>query len=319
MKLGFVSGSLGGLPFDEMLDHARRLGVSGVEVNTCGWSTAPHFDLQGILKDGNVRKDFLASFADRGLEVISLNANGNPLHPTDPAQGQGLEDTIRAAGELGIRTVCSMSGLPAGNATDTMPNWVVSSWPPETQAILRYQWEEKLIPYWTRIAALAKEHGVERIALELHGNQCVYNVPSLLRLREEVGPVVGANLDPSHLFWMGADPLVAAEALGEAVYHVHAKDTFLNLPKQAVGSLLENGSLMDIPARSWSYITLGFGHGEEWWRQFCYRLKMAGYDGWLSIEHEDVLLNSLEGLEKSVALLQAVMPVAKSDFKPQAI
>ncbi|MBA4774993.1 MAG: sugar phosphate isomerase/epimerase [Rhizobiales bacterium] len=319
MKLGFVSDSLGGLPFDEMLDHARRLGVSGVEVNTCGWSTAPHFDLPGILKDGNVRKDFLASFADRGLEVISLNANGNPLHPTDPAQGQGLEDTIRAAGELGVSTVCSMSGLPAGNATDTMPNWVVSSWPPETQAILRYQWEEKLIPYWTRIAALAKEHGVERIALELHGNQCVYNVPSLLRLREAVGPVIGANLDPSHLFWMGADPLVAAEALGEAVYHVHAKDTFLNSPKQAVGSLLENGSLMDIPARSWSYITLGFGHGEEWWRQFCYRLKMAGYDGWLSIEHEDVLLNSLEGLEKSVALLQAVMPVAKSDFKPQAI
>lgn len=319
MKLGFVSDSLGGLPFDEMLDHARRLGVSGVEVNTCGWSTAPHFDLPGILKDGNVRKDFLASFADRGLEVISLNANGNPLHPTDPAQGQGLEDTIRAAGELGVSTVCSMSGLPAGNATDTMPNWVVSSWPPETQAILRYQWEEKLIPYWTRIAALAKEHGVERIALELHGNQCVYNVPSLLRLREAVGPVIGANLDPSHLFWMGADPLVAAEALGEAVYHVHAKDTFLNSPKQAVGSLLENGSLMDIPTRSWSYITLGFGHGEEWWRQFCYRLKMAGYDGWLSIEHEDVLLNSLEGLEKSVALLQAVMPVAKSDFKPQAI
>lgn len=319
MKLGFVSDSLGGLPFDEMLDHARRLGVSGVEVNTCGWSTAPHFDLPGILNDGNVRKGFLASFADRGLEVISLNANGNPLHPTDPAQGQGLEDTIRAAGELGVSTVCSMSGLPAGNATDTMPNWVVSSWPPETQAILRYQWEEKLIPYWTRIAALAKEHGVERIALELHGNQCVYNVPSLLRLREAVGPVIGANLDPSHLFWMGADPLVAAEALGEAVYHVHAKDTFLNSPKQAVGSLLENGSLMDIPARSWSYITLGFGHGEEWWRQFCYRLKMAGYDGWLSIEHEDVLLNSLEGLEKSVALLQAVMPVAKSDFKPQAI
>ena len=93
----------------------------------------------------------------------------------------------------------------------------------------------------------------------------------------------------------------------------------LNAPVQAVTSLLENGSLMDIPARSWSYITLGFGHGEEWWRQFCYRLEMAGYDGWLSIEHEDVMLNSLEGLEKSVALLQGAMPVASSDFKPQDI
>ena len=319
MKLGFVSDSLGAMSFHDMLDHAARMGVSGVEVNTCGWSTAPHFDLKGMLGNAKAQAAFKAAFADRGLEVISLNANGNPLHPTDPAQGEGLKDTIRVAGELGIKTVCTMSGLPAGSASDRMPNWVVSSWPPETQAILRYQWEERLIPFWTEIVALARENGVEKIALELHGNQCVYNVPSLLKLREAVGPVVGANLDPSHLFWMGADPLIAAERLGSAVYHVHAKDTFLNAPVQATTSLLENGSLMDIPARSWSYITLGFGHGEEWWRQFCYRLKMGGYDGWLSIEHEDVLLNSLEGLEKSVTLLKGVMSAAPADFKTQDI
>ena len=319
MKLGFVSDSLGGMAFEEMLDNAARMGVSGIEVNTCGWSTAPHFDLKGMLGNAAKQKAFKGAFDSRGLEIISLNANGNPLHPTDPSQAEGLRDTIRIAGEMGITKVCTMSGLPAGSASDTMPNWVVSSWPPETQAILQYQWEEKLFPFWTDIVALAREHGVERIALELHGNQCVYNVPSLAKLREAVGPVIGANLDPSHLFWMGADPLVAAEALGEAVFHVHAKDTMLNAPVQATTSLLENGSLMDIPARSWSYITLGFGHDEEWWRQFCYRLKMAGYDGWLSIEHEDVLLNSLEGLEKSVALLRGVMPVAPSDYQPQAI
>jgi len=315
MKLGFVSDSLSGMLFQEMLDHATRMGVSGIEVNTGGWSTAPHFNLALMKQSAEARKGFLKAFNERELEVISLNANGNPLHPTDPAQGECLRDTIRVAGEMGIKTVCTMSGLPAGNETDTMPNWIVSSWPPETQEILNYQWEEVLFPFWTEIVALAKENGVERIALELHGNQCVYNVPTLLKLRKVVGSIVGANLDPSHLFWMGADPLVAAEALGEAVFHVHAKDTLLNGPVQAINSLLENGSLMDIPARSWSYITLGFGHGEEWWRQFCYRLKMAGYDGWLSIEHEDVLLNSLEGLEKSVALLQAVMPVNASDFK----
>ncbi|MES2541565.1 MAG: sugar phosphate isomerase/epimerase [Pseudomonadota bacterium] len=319
MKLGFVSDSLGGLPFGEVLDHAQRMGVSGIEVNTCGWSTSPHFDLQAMLGHAAKQQAFKQQFTDRGLEIISLNANGNPLHPTDPTQAEGLRNTIRVAGEMGIKTVCTMSGLPAGNATDTMPNWVVSSWPPETQAILRYQWEAKLLPFWSEITALARSCGVERIALELHGNQCVYNVPSLLKLRAAVGPTVGANLDPSHLFWMGADPLLAAEALGDAIYHVHAKDTFLNAPKQATTSLLENGNLMDIAARSWSYITLGFGHGEEWWRQFCYRLKMAGYDGWLSIEHEDVLLNSLEGLEKSVALLQGVMPKAAADFKLQDI
>lgn len=319
MKLGFVSDSLGGMPFEVLLDNAARLGVSGVEVNTGGWSTAPHFDLQAMKASADARRDFVKAFDRRGLEIIALNANGNPLHPTQPAQGECLKDTIRLAGDMGIRTVCTMSGLPAGRAGDLMPNWVVSSWPPETQEILHYQWEEKLLPFWTEIATLAKEYGVERIALELHGNQCVYNVPSLLKLRAAVGPLVGANLDPSHLFWMGADPLVAAEALGDAIHHVHAKDTMLNAPVQAKTSLLENGSLTDIAARSWSYITLGFGHGEEWWRQFCYRLRMAGYDGWLSVEHEDVLLNSLEGLETSITLLKGVMPVAGSDFKPQAI
>ncbi len=319
MKLGFVSDSLGGQSFDKMLDNAARMGVSGVEVNTGGWSTAPHFDLKAMKSSAEARKAFLSAFESRGLEVISLNANGNPLHPTDRAQGDCLLDTIRVAGEMGIETVCTMSGLPAGSRTDVMPNWVVSSWPPETQDILRFQWEEVLVPFWEGAIAVARESGVRQIALELHGNQCVYNVPSLLKLREMVGPVVGANLDPSHLFWMGADPLVAAETLGEAIYHVHAKDTMLNAPVQATTSVLENGSLIDIPERSWSYVTLGFGHGEEWWRQFCYRLRMAGYDGWLSIEHEDVLLNALEGLEKSVALLNNVMPSAPADFKPQEI
>lgn len=319
MKIGFVSDSLGGMPLEQLLDTAVRLGVQGVEVNTCGWSTGPHFDLAAMRSSDGARKAFAAEFAARGLEIISLNANGNPTHPTEPHQGEGLRDTIRVAGEMGLKTVCTMSGLPAGRPGDEMPNWVVSSWPPETRAILDYQWNEVLIPFWTEIAALARDCGVERIALELHGNQCVYNVPTLLRLREAIGPVIGANLDPSHLFWMGADPLMAADALAGAIHHVHAKDTLLNSPVQATTGLLENGGLTDIPARAWSYITLGIGHDETWWRQFCYRLKMGGYDGWLSIEHEDIILNSLEGLERSVALLRAVAPVAPSDFSLQAI
>lgn len=139
MKLGFVSDSLGSMTFEQMLDSAVSLGVSGVEVNTGGWSTAPHFDLAAMRADAGARRRFLAAFADRGLEVIALNANGNPLHPTQPQQGECLKDTIRIAGEMGISTVVTMSGLPAGREGDLMPNWVVSSWPPETQEILRYQ------------------------------------------------------------------------------------------------------------------------------------------------------------------------------------
>jgi len=320
MKIGLVSDSLADLSLDAMLEAAAALGVQGVEINTGNWSSAPHIDLPGLLASGAERQRFLGAIEGRGLQLIALNANGNQLHPTDgERQSEVLRQTIQLAGLLGIKKVCLMSGLPSGAPGDTTPNWVVSSWPPETQSILQWQWEEKLLPYWRLLAGFAKDNGVEQLAIELHGNQLVYNVPSLLRLRSEIGPIVGTNLDPSHLMWMGADPLAAIDALGSSIFHVHAKDTYLNAAKQRTTGLLENGSLADVSARSWSYITLGYGHSEGWWRDFCYRLRMSGYDDWLSIEHEDVMLSRMEGVRRSVELLNAAAPVEPSNYQPQTI
>lgn len=319
MKIGIVSDSLGHLGFEEMLDRAANLGIEGVEINACNWTVAPHMDLPKLRSDGTARRAFLQAFETRGLELIALNANGNQLHPTEGAQqSAALQETIRLAGQLGVDKVVLMSGLPAGGPEDRTPNWVISSWPPETSRILKWQWEEKLLPYWHDLAKLARDNGVTKLCVEIHGNQLVYNVPALLRLRAAIGPIVGANLDPSHLMWMGADPIAAVSALGDAILHCHAKDTYLNRAKQATTSLLENGSLTDIPARSWSYITLGYGHDEAWWREFCYHLRMVGYDGWLSIEHEDVVLSRIEGARRSVELLRAVAPAEPSDYKLQS-
>jgi sugar phosphate isomerase/epimerase len=317
MKIGMVTDSLGHLPFDDMLDTAAALGIQGVEFNACNWTSAPHMNLPELLASALARKDFLSAIQRRGLELIAFNANGNQLHPTEgKRQSDALYDTIRLAGEMGVGTVVVMSGLPEGAKGDAMPNWVISSWPPETQTMLKYQWEERLFPYWRRLADYAKAHGV-RLAVELHGNQLVFNVPTLLRLRKEIGDNVGANFDPSHLMGMGADPLAAIDALGSAIFHTHAKDAFINKPVAALTSRLENGSLMDIPGRAWSYITLGYGNGESWWKDFCYRLRMAGYDGWLSIEHEDVMLSRVEGVRRSVELLKAVAPAEAGDYAPQ--
>ena len=229
MKIGMVTDSLGHLSLDDMLDTAARLGIKGVEFNAANWTSAPHLNLKALLNSAAERRDFLTAVKARGLEIIALNANGNQLHPTEgELQSNALFDTIRVAGSLGIATVVLMSGLPEGAAGDKMPNWVVSSWPPETQTILKYQWEARALPYWAKLAKFAKEQGVKKLAVEMHGNQLVYNVPTLLRLRKEIGPIVGANLDPSHLMWMGADPLVAIDALGSAILHTHAKDTFIN-------------------------------------------------------------------------------------------
>ena len=213
MKIGIVSDSLGHLGFEEMLDAAAGLGIEGIEVNACNWTAAPHLDLPKLRADAGARRSFLQAFETRGLELIALNANGNQLHPTEgERQSADLRETIRLAGELGVEKVVLMSGLPAGGPEDRTPNWVVSSWPPETQRILKWQWEEKLLPYWHDLAAFARENGVTKLCVEIHGNQLVYNVPALLRLRAAIGPAVGANLDPSHLMWMGADPIAAVDA-----------------------------------------------------------------------------------------------------------
>jgi len=170
------------------------------------------------------------------------------------------------------------------------------------------------VPYWEKLAAFARECGVTKLCIELHGHQLIYNVPTLLRLRKQVGKIVGANLDPSHLFWMGADPLSAIDALGDAIHHVHAKDTSLNEAALNLTGRLETLGHENVKDRAWNYITLGYGHGEQWWRQFCYRLRLNGYDGWLSIEHEDIVLSRMEGMRRSVDLLKGALAEEASDY-----
>jgi sugar phosphate isomerase/epimerase len=216
-----------------------------------------------------------------------------------------VRETIALAPRLGVERVILMSGCPGGPG-DRWANWITVAWPPEAQEVLRWQWEEAVIPYWRDLVAHAEEHGVRRLCVELHGQQVVYNVPTLLRLREAVGPVVGANFDPSHLMWMGASPIAAIEALGDAIYHVHAKDTRLE-PPVALTSRLETLPPARARERAWNYATLGHGHDAEFWRDFCVALRRAGYDDVLSIEHEDHVMDPVEAVAESVGLLRAVL------------
>jgi sugar phosphate isomerase/epimerase len=320
MKIGLVTDSLADLPFDDMLDTAAKLGIGGIELNTCNWSSAPHVDMAQLLGSPQKRAALLKAIHSRGLELFALNANGNQLHPIDgERQSKNLFDTVTLAADLGVPTVVCMSGLPGGAPGDTTPNWITSSWPSETQDILRWQWDKRLLPHWNELTRHAEQVGLGRLAVELHGNQLVSNPPTLLRLREEVGPIVGANFDPSHMMWMGGDPITSVDVLGDAIHHVHAKDTYLNHAKMASTTRLENGPLDTLADRSWWHITLGYGHPESWWREFCYRLRLNGYDGWLSIEHEDIMIGRLEGVERSVELLRAVAPIDPPDYHPQGV
>jgi sugar phosphate isomerase/epimerase len=305
MRIGLVTDGLLALPFEELLRTAAELRIATLEFGCGNWSPAPHLDLDGLLGSASAREAFLGSIKAHGLEISALNCSGNPLHPgtAGAAHRAVTSKTIRLAGMLGVRRVVMMSGCPGGPG-DANANWVTTAWPPEAAAVLEAQWTEQLIPYWIGLAAEARAAGVERLCLELHGQQNVFNVRTLFRLRDAVGPMVGANLDPSHLFWMGADPLAAVPVLGEAIYHVHAKDTRINVTRASIHGLIDVTPTDCVADRAWSYVTLGDGHGPAWWRAFCSTLRTARYDDVLSIEHEDLALPPLEGISRSVGALR---------------
>ena len=309
MKIGLNTDSLGDLSLDAALDAAQRLGIASIEFPTGAWSSAPHVDLDRLLESEAARDELLGRVRDRGLSISALTCNGNQLDPVGgPAHDEVTRKTIALAPPLGVDRVVLMSGLPGGPG-DRFANWIVVAWPPEAQAVLEHQWRV-VTEYWQGLVRHAEDHGGVRLCIEMHGQQLVYNVPSLLRLREAAGPLVGANYDPSHLMWMGADPIAAVDALGDAIFHVHAKDTRIEPARVALTSRLENLPNADAAGRSWNYVTLGYGHDDAFWRSFCLALRRIGYDDVLSIEHEDQLMTPLEGVTKSVELLHRVMPVA---------
>ncbi len=305
MKIGMNTDSLASLPFDQVLAHAARLGLDMIEICCGNWSTAPHIDLKRMLDSEPARRELKAKLADHGLALSALNCSGNPLDPgpNGKRHDQVTRDTIRLASLMGVERVVMMSGCP-GAPGGQHANWITVEWPAELREWLRWQWDEVLIPYWKDLVKYANGLGIRKLCLELHGFQNVYNVRTLHRLRDAVGETVGANFDPSHLMWMGADPLVAARGLKGAIYHVHAKDTRIDPLIGATNGVIENQLGSNWRERSWNYVTLGYGHGEQWWGSFCAALAAAGYDDVLSIEHEDQMMPPIEGVEKSVALLE---------------
>jgi sugar phosphate isomerase/epimerase len=237
-----------------------------------------------------------------------------------PRQDQVLRDTIQLASMLGVAKVVCMSGLP-GARGDSSPNWITTSWPPENVAIHNYQWDEVAIPYWRALTAFARDHGV-KLAVEACGGQLVHTISGLHRLIEATDPeVVGANLDPSHLMWMGADIPSVIASLAGSIFHVHAKDVRVNRAVAARDGLLDPTPIDRPQDRAWNYVTLGLGHpqGEAFWADFVYQLRAAGYDGVLSIEHEDTLVSAREGVARAAALLRRVALVEAPDWVPAHI
>jgi sugar phosphate isomerase/epimerase len=293
VKIGLFLALFHDRPLDQALDAARAAGCEAVEIATTG----PH-----------AQPDLGALAASRDLEISALSCHGNPLHPDESVAARAdrdLRDAVRLAAEIGVSTVITFSGCPGESEHSRRPSWVTCSWPDDYPETLEWQWRERVVPYWLELAAFAGEIGV-RVAIEPHPGFVVYNTATMVRLREAVGSAVGANFDPSHLFWQQIDPIASAGALGDAIFHVHAKDTGFDEDRLALDGVLE--TRLEPEERTWIFRSVGDGHPVGFWRDLAAALLDAGYDGVLSIEHEDPLRSREDGLARAVATLREALP-----------
>ena len=288
MRLGVFTPLLSQLPLEKVLAKLKELQIDTVELGTGNYPGDAHCKLS-MLDDPSAFKEFRQKVDDHGISISALSCHGNPLHP-DPVQAEMAREvnrkTILLAEKLGVSVVVDFSGCPGDSLHAKFPNWVTCPWPPEYLEILKWQWEEVATPYWKERAKFASDYGV-KIAIEMHPGFVVYSPETMLRLREIAGPSIGCNYDPSHMFWQNIDPIEAVRVLGDAIFHVHAKDTQLYPANLTRTGVLDTKPYTDERNRGWIFRTCGYGHGAEWWKEFVSTLRMFGYDGVLSIRSEE--------------------------------
>lgn len=253
----------------------------------------------------------MAEFEKRGLVISAFSCHGNPVSPDDSFRKESdgaLRKTIELAALMDVPVVNTFSGTPAGNDTDTSMNWPVTPWPEEYSQIKEWQWENRLVPYWKEIGELAEKYDV-KIGLELHGGFLVHSPHTMLELRRRTSPYIGANLDPSHMWWQGIDPVVAIKILGSegAIHHFHAKDTYIDPENLNMHGYLDMNPYGNIKERSWTFRSVGLGHSMDDWASMMSALRTYDYDYVVSIEHEDGLMSVEEGFQTAVRNLQSVI------------
>lgn len=310
MKLGVMNPVLAAMSFEDALAYLHSLDVHAVEIGAGGYPGNAHLKPEELIGHPEAVEAYKALLAKYDITIEALACHGNPLHPQKAIAAKfdsEFRSAILAAELLGVETIVGFAGCPGDCENSMYPNWVTCPWPDDNLKILSWQWNEKVIPYWTEMAAFAKAHGIKKIAFELHPSFVVYNPETLLKLRAAVGDIIGANVDPSHLFWQGIDPVEAIKALKGAIYHFHAKDTAIDARNTSVNGVLDTKSYGEVAERAWVFRTVGYGHDQLTWNRIISTLRTVGYDGIISIEHEDSLMSTRQGLEKAVAFLKDVL------------
>ena len=309
MKLSVFAVLLQDKSFDEACAYLASKGVQAVEIGCGGFPGDAHCKPLELLNDETKLQAFKDTLARHHLDIAALSVHGNAVHPDKAVAEKAhteFENAVLLAEKLGVETVVTFSGCPGGCPEDKTPNWVTCPWPDDYTHILEYQWNEVLIPYWKKESEFCRAHNV-RVAFEMHPGFYVYNPETMMRIRKACGDNIGANFDPSHLFWQGIDPVAAIRYLGDAIFYFHAKDTKIDEINTGINGVLDTKPYSDEIHRSWIFRSVGYGHAHQTWKDMMSALRMVGYDGPISIEHEDSLMTPNEGLQKAIAFLKDVM------------
>jgi sugar phosphate isomerase/epimerase len=317
MKLGAYTACLHDRPLPETLKILADMGLNSAEINAGGFIPAPHLPIAELLASAEARQEYLGQFVQAGITLTGLNVNGNPLNPdpeVGPKHAADLRQAITLASLLGVKRIVAMSGLPAGYPGGQAASWVVNPWDSQFLDTLDYQWREVAVPFWTEMQERARDADV-KVCIEMHPHNIVFNPATMERLATEINAThVGAEMDPSHLFWQGIDPVAAIEYLGDLVYHAAAKDTRVNEQNCRVYGVLDDrfqrvradqdplsiggrNTLNRWPAdASWQFVAVGRGHDPQFWVRFLQALQAVDPGIAVNIEHEDAELDQVEGL-----------------------
>ena len=314
MQLGVFTVLFQNLPFDAMVEKVQDLGLEFVEIGTGAYAGGAHCDIDRLLDDPAALRHYSSVLAHGNLRVSALACQGNPLHPNLEIASEhrtAFEKTVRLAERLDVEVINLLSGCPGDSLQAKYPNWASCAWPPDYPELLKWQWEEVAIPYWRSAAEFAAQHGIRKLAIEMHPGFLVYNPETLLRLRRAVGESIGCNFDPSHLWWLGIDVPLAIKELGRegALYHCHAKDVLIDRFNTARNGCLDTKPYPQVKDRSWTFRSVGWGHDLAQWREIATAFRLAEYDYVMSIEHEDPLASVDEGLRHSVLCLRQALLV----------
>ena len=310
MKLGVIMSNLMIVDdFEGALQYGQDLGLEAVEVGGIGLWSDKFCPVHDLIKDQGEVDRWVDAFNRHGLEISALGGHGAPLTPNKTVAktySDGFKAQCKLAEMAGVKRMTLFAGLPEGAEGDTAPNWVTFAEWPYLRDTLEWQWEKRLLPYWREHGKIAEDHGVT-LCFELHGGDMVHNPTALMRLREEIGPVACANFDFSHMWYQHIDPVEAIRFLGPIIQHVHLKDTLFYDHHMRVKGVFDSGTTEHPEERSWNYTIVGWGHGEEIWRECIITLYLTGYDHVLSLEMECEYLNVKEGLEKSVEFFKPIV------------